>query len=76
MTIKDRFERSWLARCEYGSLGNRITCPCGHCETWRERNTQRRAHEAKILAHERARVVRLALARHNEHRTDVLETVG
>jgi hypothetical protein len=35
MTDSDREYAAWVARCEFGNLGNRTTCTCPHCAAWR-----------------------------------------
>ena len=53
--LRERVDRAWRARCEYGNLGNRVTCPCLHCGVWRAHEAARVAKEAALQATRRVR---------------------
>lgn len=55
ISMAERTARAWAARCEISNLTNRVTCPCHHCQVWRQRDAARIRREATIQARGRTR---------------------
>jgi hypothetical protein len=49
----ERAARAIAERCEYSMFGNRLTCDCPPCASWRQRHAKADAKTAASLARAR-----------------------